>query len=151
MGNEGILYTVPLLTNEQGIVISEDCVEPVSFGIQSTFFSYSLFVSPMDILKSQSVGNVYYQLETGVDDDALFINDLNEVACTIEKCNKRISCVEPERSAGGPGNRPIGARDAARNTEMCLGPYATCTTIQPHTGHNTRVSRQSSSRPRPKD
>ena len=144
--NGGIFNIVSLLNDEQGIVPSGDCVEPISSGTHPTFF-YSLSVSPIDILKLQSIGNVHYELETGVDDDLLYINGLNEVACTIEKCNKRISCAGSERSAGRPGKRPIGAREATQNTQTCLGPYATCATVQPHTGYNTRDSRRVSSRP----
>ena len=92
-------------------------MEPVSARLHPTFFSHSLFVSPIDILNLQSVGNVSFELETGVNDDVLYIRDVNDGAC-----NKRISCVGPEWSAGRPGNRPIGARDAVRNTETCLGP-----------------------------
>ena len=40
---------------------------------------------------------------------------------------------------------PTGAREAARNSETCLGPYATCT-VQPHTGCNTREDQASSRR-----
>ena len=123
-------------------------MEPVSSGLNPTFFSHSLSAYPPDILESQSSGNVHYELEIGaVNVDALYIGNVNDVACTIEPCNKRISCAGPERSVGRPGNRPIGARDAARNTETCLGPYATRSAVQPHMGYNTRDSRQASSRP----
>ena len=71
--------------------------------------------------------------------DAMYYNDVNEVACTDETiCNKRISYAGQEWSAGRPGNRPIGASDAARNSETCLGPYATRTVQSPYTGYNTR-------------
>ena len=90
LSNEGILNTVPLVSDEQGIVTSGDCVEPISSGIQPSFFPYSLFVSPPDILELQSGGNVQYELGTGANDDALYYSDLNEVACTNDKCNKRI-------------------------------------------------------------
>ena len=83
-----------------------------------------------------------------MNDDAMYSNDVNDVACTDSQCNKRISVVGQEWSAGRRGNRPIGAKEGARNTEMCLGPYATHDTVHPHTGHNTRDSRQASSRPR---
>ena len=108
-------------------------------GLQPTFFSHSLSAYPPDILESQSGGNVHYELETGdVNDDALYIDDLNEVACTNDNlCNKRISTAGQEWSAGRPGNRPIGAKTATHNSEMCLGPYATRNAVQPHTGHNT--------------
>ena len=150
--NRGIFNTVAILNDEQGIVSGGDCVEPVSYEHHPTFFSHSLSAYTSDILKLQSGGNVNYELETGVVNDALYGSNVKEVACTIEKCNKRISCAGPEWSVGRPGNRPIGARDAARNTEMCLGPYATRAIVHPHTGHNTRGEDQASPRqPRPKD
>ena len=62
------------------------------------------------------------------------------------KYNERINVVGQECSAGRPGNRPIGAREVAQNTQTCLGPYDTRDIVQPHTGHNTRVSRRASSR-----
>ena len=80
----------------------------------------------------------------------MYHTDVSEVACTLEKCNKRICCAGPEWSVGRLGNRPIGASEAARNSEMCLGPYATRTAVQPHTGCNTREEDQASSR-RPRD
>ena len=118
---------------------------------QTTFFPHSLSVSALDVLESQSGGNVQNLLEIGVVDDAMYNNDVNEVACTLENCNKRISVAGQEWSAGRPGNRPRGAREAAQNTQTCLGPYATRDTVQPHMGHNTRGPRQASLRPRPKD
>ena len=149
--NEGISNTVPPVRDEQGILTSGDCVEPVSFGNEPTFFPYSLSISPLDILKTQSGGNVQHELETGGLNDAMYYNDVNEVICTEHGiCNKRISCAGQEWSAGRPGNRPIGARNAARNFETCLGPYASRTIQSPHTGHNTRVTIQASSR-RPRD
>ena len=103
-------------------------------------------------MKLQSDGNVQNQLETSaISDDALYVSNVNEVVCTLEQCNKRISCAGPEWSAGRPGNRPIGAREVARNSETCLGPYATRAIVQSHTGHNTCGRRQASSRPRPED
>ena len=119
---------------------------------ETTFIPDSLSVSAPDILDSQSGGIVSNLLDIGVvEDDALYSNDVNDVACTDGNCNKRISCAGQERSAGRPGNRPIGASEAARNSETCLGPYATRETVQPHTGHNTREPRQASSRPRQED
>ena len=127
--------------------------QPISSGIRPKFFPYSFSVSPLDILKLQSGGNVHYLLETSDLNNAMYYNDVNQVICTENKyCNKRISCAGLERSAGRPGNRPTGARTVARNTQTCLGPYATRTVQSLHTGHNTRDSRQASSRrPRPKD
>ena len=116
-----------------------------------TFFT-SLSVSSSDILRVQSGDNIQNLLEPGVAvDDALYISDVKDVACTLESCNKRISVAGQEWSAGRLGNRPIGAREAARNTKTCLGPYATRDTVQPHTGHNTRGPGQASSRPQPED
>ena len=60
-------------------------------------------------------------------DDALYISDVNDVACTNDQCNKMISDAGPERSAGRPGNRPFCASTVAcpsPNT-ACLGPYGT--------------------------
>ena len=66
-------------------------MEPASYGNHPTFI-HSLFVSPTDVLNLQSVGNVHVELETGVDDDAIYYNDVNEVICMEnEICNKRIS------------------------------------------------------------
>ena len=90
-----------------------------------TTFFHSLSVSAPDILESQSGGPVQKLLESGViDGDATYDENVKDVAC-MDPINKRISCAGPEWSAGRPGNRPIGAREAARNTETCLGPYAT--------------------------
>ena len=145
VSNEGILNTIPLVQDVQGTSTSGRNDQPVAFGIQHKFFPDSLFVSPSDVLDSQSGGNVQNSLQTGaVSDDALYYNDVNEVACTLEPCNKRISQAGQEWSVGRPGNRPIGARDAARNTKMCLGTYATREIVQPHTGHNTRSSKEAS-------
>ena len=140
------------MNDAQGTFDSGDCVELVASGIRPQFFHNSLSVSPPDILELQSSGVVQNFLETGaVSDDALYISNLNDVACTNESCNKRISNAGQEWSAGPPGNRPIGARIAARNSETCLRPYATRDCLQPHTGHNTRGPRQASSRPRQED
>ena len=76
----------------QGNLTSRDCVEPVASTNEPKFFPYSLSVSPPDILESQSSGVVQNLLGTGANDDALYINDVNEVDCMNEKCNKRISC-----------------------------------------------------------
>ena len=130
--------------------VAEDLV-PLESENEPTFFN-SLSVSSSDILKVQFGDNVQNLLEPGVDDDdALYNSNVNNVACTDGTCSKRISVAGQEWSAGRPGSRPIGARDAARNTQKCLGPYATRDTVQPHTGHNTHGPRQASSRPRPED
>ena len=73
----------------QGILTSGGNDQPVSSGISSQFFLDSLSVSPSDILYLQSGGNVHYKLETGsINDDAMYINDVNEVACTLENVTK---------------------------------------------------------------
>ena len=89
-----------------------------------TFLTRSLSVSPAKVLSEFFVGN--FELEIGNFDDALYVNDVVEVACTKNLiCNKKISNTVQEWSAGRPGNRPIGAGDAPRNSHKCLGPYAT--------------------------
>ena len=124
--NDGIFHTVPLVHDEQGILYSGGIDQPVSSEICHSFFPYSLSISPSDILDVHSGGIVQNELEIGaIVDDAVYSNDVNEVDCTKDTCNKRISCAVPERSAGRPGNRPIGARTIAHNSETCLGPYAT--------------------------
>ena len=72
----------------------------------------------------------------------MYYSDVKEVICTENLiCNKRISNAGQEWSARRPGNRPIGANDATRDPETCLGAYATHTIVQPpHTGHNTMSS-----------
>ena len=131
----------------------EIVINMFSYGVLHSFFPDSLSVSPSDILKVQSGGNVHYQLGTGDLNDAMYYNDVNEVICTEnESCNKRISCAGQEWSARRPGNRPIGASTTTWNSNMCLGPYATCTIQSPHTGHNTREDQASSRRlPRRED
>ena len=96
--------------------VAEEFV-PLKSENEPTFFD-SLSVQSSDILRVQSGDNVQNLLETGVTvDDALYISDVNDVACTDGNCNKRISVAGQEWSAGRPGNRPIGASDAARNVE----------------------------------
>ena len=153
LSNEGIFQTVPPMRDAQGILNNGDGVEPVASGISHSFFPDSLSISPLDILTLQSGGIVQNLLETGaIFDDAMYSNAVNEVDCTIESCNKRISYVGQEWSAGRPGNRPIGARTAARNSDMCLGPYATRIVQSPHTGCNTHEIEASSRRlPRKED
>ena len=126
--------------------------ELVSSRTPPTFF-HSLSVLPIDILSAQSVGKLNFELGAGDLNDTMYISNVNEVACTNETCNKRISNVGQEWSAGRPDNRPIGASDATRNSETCLGPFATYSYVQPHhTGYNTYDSRQASSRqPQPED
>ena len=80
--------------------------QPVSSGTRSKFFRDSLSVSPSDILKVQSGGIVQNLLDNGAVDDAIYCNDVNDVACTNENCNKRISYAGSERSVGRPGHMP---------------------------------------------
>ena len=110
---------------------------------------HSLFVSTTEKFVQNFVGNL--ELETSDNDDAMYNSDVKKVDCTNLICNKRISNKGQERSAGRPGNRPIGAREAAQNFEACLGPYATRDCVQSlHTGHNTHDDEQASSR-RPRE
>ena len=98
-------------TGVQGIVLNEGVAEefvPFKSENEPTFFN-SLSVQSSDILRVQSGDNVQNLLETGVTvDDALYISDVKDVACTDGNCNKRISVAGPERSAGRPGHTPIG-------------------------------------------
>ena len=65
-----------------------------------------------------------FELRIGDLNDVMYTSDVNEVTCTNPNCNKRISNAGQEWSVGRPGNRPIGAREAARNSDTCLAPYA---------------------------
>ena len=99
-------------------------MEPVACRIRHSFFPNSLSISPPDILKSQSGGVVQNLLEPGAaKDDALYISDVNDVACTNDTCNKRISYAGPERSAGRPGHTPTRRKLACRKTieDSCAG------------------------------
>ena len=121
--------------------------EPISSRNKPAFFTHSLSVSPTSILESQSVGKLNFELETGDLHDAFYISNVNEVACTNEICNKRISNEGQQWSAGRLGNRPTGARDAACNSQTCLGPYAAHELVQlTPTGHNTHEENEASSR-----
>ena len=96
---------------------------PLNSENEPTFFD-SLSAYPPDILESQSGGNVYHLLETGaVVDDALYENDVNDVACTDSICNKRISDAGPEWSAGRPGHTPSRQELACEKTieDSCAG------------------------------
>ena len=80
---------------------------PLVIENETTFIPDSLSVSAPDILDSQSGGIVSKLLGTSaVDNDALYISDVKDVACMDDKCNKRISDAGPERSAGRPGHTP---------------------------------------------
>ena len=90
--NDTVNYSPPVVENE------------------TTFFS-SLSVTPVEILHSNSVGN--FELEIGDFSDAVYKNVVNEVACTQEYCNKRISDAGPKSSEGRPGHTP------ARRESVC--------------------------------
>ena len=83
--NDAVNYSPPVVENE------------------TTFFN-SLSVTPVEILHSNSAGN--FELEIGDFSDAAYNNAVNEVVCTQDYCNKRISDAGPERSVGGPGHTP---------------------------------------------
>ena len=89
--SEGILKTIPLCRDEQGIVSIGEFEELVSSRNQPTFFHHSLFASPTDILSSQSVVNLNFELETGDLHDAMYNSGVKEVTYTNLICNKRIS------------------------------------------------------------
>ena len=119
-------YTASSSVGEQGIVLSEGVSEnlvPLESENEPTFFN-SLSVSALDILELQSGGPVQNLLEPGVaDDDALYMSDVKDVACTLEPCNKRISVAGPERSAGRPGHTPTRRLLACEKTieDSCAG------------------------------
>ena len=108
MDTRGHSFAVNVENPAQDIFDRDTCVEPVAVGNSSHFIPYSLSASLSDILL-QSGEPVHYLLESGavVDDDTLCGHDVNDVACMVEKCNKRISYAGPERSAGRPGHTPI--------------------------------------------
>ena len=108
LSNEGIFHTVSQVNDEQGILYSRRVDQPVSSRICHSLFLNSLSVSALDILKSQSSGVVQNFLEPGaVYNDALYISDVNDVACMDGPCNKRISDAGPERSAGATGHQAL--------------------------------------------
>ena len=123
LSSEGIFETVPPINDAQGTFDNEDSVEPVASRICPSFFPYSVSVSPPDILESQSDGVVQNLLEPGAVDDAVYINNVNDVACTDGICNKRISYAGPERSAGRPGHTPTRCNLACGKTteDSCAG------------------------------
>ena len=100
--------TVPTHRNTQGILYSGNVVNPVVSGNGSQFFVHNSFsASPSEVLNLQSVGHVHYSLGTGAsDDDALYEENVKDVACTLNSCNKRISYAGPDWSAGRPGHTP---------------------------------------------
>ena len=124
-----------------GIVVNPNAIENCS---QALFVQNSFSASSTDILPVQSVENVHYLLDSGVNVGG------GEFLYSDFTCNKRISCAGPERSAGRPGhtptrrrlacdklvedsyagqewsagrpgNRPFGASSAA-----CLSPHTAC-------------------------
>ena len=122
--NEGIFYSVPSVTDAQGIFDSGDGIKPVASTSEPKFFPHSLSVSPPDILESYSGGVVQNLLGIGADvDDAVYNSDVNDVACTNKQCNKRISYAGPERSAGRPGHTPTRRNLACEKTieDSCAG------------------------------
>ena len=109
--------------NMQGTFESGNSLNPVVSESSSSFF-HSFSASPSDILL-QSVGPVHSLLGTGASvDDALSRMDVNDVACTLKICNKRISDAGPERSAGRPGHTPNRREFACDKTieDSCVGP-----------------------------
>ena len=116
--------TVSIDRDAQGTVVSAACVDPVVSEFRSQFFTHSLPACPSDILNLLSGGPVHYLLESGaVVDDALYNDDVNDVACMEQKCNKRISVAGPERLAGRPGHTPTRRILACGNTleDSCAG------------------------------
>ena len=86
----------------QGNLYSGTVVNPVAREMCSQIFvQHSFSACPPDILQ-QSGGNVPYVLGHGV----ATINDGENSLYDSFKCNKRISCAGPERSAGRPGHMP---------------------------------------------
>ena len=130
---------------------SEDQGTPLKEGVsqntipQNTddlaFVTHYLFVLPIDILESHSVGN--FEQRTSDIQDAMYDNAVKEVNCIKDlTCNKRISNAGQEWLVGRLGNWPIGARNTAHNFETCFGPYAILTIVHPpHMGRNTHDSR----------
>ena len=108
LADVGMPATVPKDRITQGTFTSGTCVDPVVPGISSPFFVHDSFsANPSEVLNLQSVGHVHYSLETGaVGDDALYTVDVEDVACTLNICNKRISNAGPDWSAGRPGHTP---------------------------------------------
>ena len=84
-------------SNAQGNSVNENSVNPVAID-QSSQFLNSFSARPSDNFAMQSVGNVQYQLESGVHGGECLYGDL--------KCKKRIRYAGPERSAGRPGHTP---------------------------------------------
>ena len=124
LSNDGIFENVPPVGDVQGIFTNGENVEPVASGVRPKFFLDSLSVSSSDILRVQSGDIVQNLLGTGaVDDDALYNSNVNDVACTLEPCNKRISVAGPERSAGRPGHTPTRRKLACKKTieDSCAG------------------------------
>ena len=85
--------TVPTLSNTQGILYSGNVANPVVSGNDSQFFVQNSFsASSPEILTVQTGELVHYSLGIGAsDDDALYDENVKDVACTLNFCNKRIS------------------------------------------------------------
>ena len=107
METRGNSFTVHIENAAQGIFDNGTCVEPVAVELHSQFIPYSFSASSVDILYQQSVEPVHYSLGTGANGgDALYDQNVYDVACTESSCNKRISYAGPELSAGRPGHTP---------------------------------------------
>ena len=94
--------TVPSHRTAQGHLYSEIGINPIAIRNSSQFFVPNSFsaISP-EILTLRTGEHVHYPLESGVS-----VGD-GETLYDDFKCNKRISCAGPERSAGRPGHTPI--------------------------------------------
>ena len=84
--------TVPTYRNTQGILYSGSVVNPVVSGEGSQFFVQNSFsASSSEILTLQTGEPVHYSLGTSaVGHDALYDENVKDVACTLNICNKRI-------------------------------------------------------------
>ena len=85
---------VSVYSSAQGILNSEQCIQPVATESSSPFF-HSFSAQTSDNFPLQSGESVHYELDSGVVGGESLYGDL--------KCNKRISNAGPEWSAGRPG------------------------------------------------
>ena len=90
---------VSVYSSAQGILNSEQCIQPVAAESSSPFFN-SFSASPSDTFPLQSIGPVHYVLDFGVVGGDSLYGDL--------KCNKRISNAGQEWSGGDRAIRPLG-------------------------------------------
>ena len=109
LADVGMPATVSIYSNTQGTSVSGKSVDPVVPRTSSPFFVHNCFsASPSEVLNLQSVGHVHYWLGTGVvGHDAMYDENVKDVACTIKSCNKRISKAGPDWSVGPLGHTPI--------------------------------------------